>query len=114
MARQRSRRKKPTSARPRRPVKSTPPPKADAAGPVTLAQARALAKVSAPLERGAKAALAPASPATVGFERRKLGVTLRPAVVERLAHGAFETPLYRGKCAAQLHLEWLTHPILYR
>jgi len=74
MARQRSRRKKPTSARPRRPVKSTPPPKADAAGPVTLAQARALARVSAPIERGAKVAVAPASPATVGFERRKLEV----------------------------------------
>jgi len=39
-----------------------------------LAQARALVKVSAPLERGAKVALAPASPATVGFERRKLEV----------------------------------------
>jgi hypothetical protein len=39
-----------------------------------LAQARALVKVSAPLERGAKVALAPVSPATVGFERRKLEV----------------------------------------
>ena len=73
MARKRSRRKKPASVRSRRSVKS-PRPRAGAVGPVTLAQARALTKVSAPLERGAKAALAPASPATVGFERRKLEV----------------------------------------
>lgn len=41
-------------------------------GPVTLAQARALAKVRAPVQRGAKAALVTASPAKVGLERRKL------------------------------------------
>jgi hypothetical protein len=41
-------------------------------GPVTLAQARALATVPAPLERGVKVAVAAASPAAVGFERRKL------------------------------------------
>lgn len=41
-------------------------------GPVTLAQARALAKVRAPVRRGAKAALVTASPAQVGLERRKL------------------------------------------
>jgi hypothetical protein len=53
-------------------VKSIRTPKAGATGPVTLAQARALAKVRAPLERGAKLALEPASPATVGLERHKL------------------------------------------
>ena len=53
-------------------MKSTRTPKAGATGPVTLAQARALAKVRAPLERGAKLALEPASPATVGLQRRKL------------------------------------------
>jgi hypothetical protein len=42
------------------------------AGPVTLAQARALAKVRAPGARGAKVALVTASPARVGLERRKL------------------------------------------
>lgn len=41
-------------------------------GPVTLAQARALAKVRTPVQRGAKAALVTASPAKVGLERRKL------------------------------------------
>ncbi len=40
--------------------------------PVTLAQARALAKVRAPIARGTKTALVATSPATVGFERRKL------------------------------------------
>src|SRR4029450_13211740 len=74
MTRKHSRRNKPASARSRRSVKSTRISKAGAAGPVTLAQARALVKVSAPLERGAKVALAPVSPATVGFERRKLEV----------------------------------------
>jgi hypothetical protein len=72
MAKKRSRRKKPVRARSRRSAKSTRTPKAAATGPVTLAQARALAKVRAPLERGAKVALEPASPATVGLERRKL------------------------------------------
>jgi hypothetical protein len=74
MARKRSRRKEPTRARSRRSAKTSRTRKAGAVGPVTLAQARALAKVSAPVERGAKVALAPASPATVGFERRKLEV----------------------------------------
>ena len=41
-------------------------------GPVTLAQARALAKVRAPAARGAAVALVTASPAKVGLERRKL------------------------------------------
>ena len=45
-----------------------------ATGPVTLAQARALAKVRAPLARGAKVALAATSPASVGLERRKLAL----------------------------------------
>ena len=43
-----------------------------AAGPVTLAQARALASLAVPLPKGGKAALVPASPARVGVERRKL------------------------------------------
>jgi hypothetical protein len=72
MAKKRSRRGKPVRAKSRRSVKSTRTPKAGATGPVTLAQARALAKVRAPLERGAKLALEPASPVTVGLERRKL------------------------------------------
>jgi hypothetical protein len=74
MARKRSHRKAPTRTRSERSLKSTRTPKAGAAGPVTLAQARALAKVSAPVERGARQALAPVSAATVGFERRKLEV----------------------------------------
>ena len=41
-------------------------------GPVTLAQARALAKVRTPPPRGAKVALVTTSPAKVGLERRKL------------------------------------------
>lgn len=41
-------------------------------GPVTLAQARALAKVRAPVSRGARVAPATASPAKIGLERRKL------------------------------------------
>src|SRR5262245_3195997 len=72
MARKRSRRKAPARTRSGRSAKSTL--KAGAAGPVTLAQARALAKVSAPVERGARQAFAPVSAATVGFERRKLEV----------------------------------------
>ena len=72
MAKKRTRRRKPVRAKSRRSVKSTRTSKAGAAGPVTLAQARALAKVRAPLERGAKLALEPASPATVGLARRKL------------------------------------------
>src|SRR6185369_11404040 len=72
MAKKRSRRRKPVRAKSRRSVKSTRTPKAGTTGPVTLAQARALAKVRAPLERAAKLALEPASPATVGLERRKL------------------------------------------
>src|SRR5688572_28671263 len=43
-----------------------------AAGPVTLAQARALAKVRTPVARRAKVALVATSPASVGLERRKL------------------------------------------
>ena len=57
---------RPAAARARR--KSAAPP----AGPVTLAQARALAKLAVPLPKGGKAALVPASPASVGVERRKL------------------------------------------
>jgi hypothetical protein len=53
--------------------KATRPRKSGAAtGPVTLAQARALAQVRAPLARGVKVALVATSPATVGLERRKL------------------------------------------
>jgi hypothetical protein len=73
MASKRVRRKAPTRTRSGRSVKSIRTPKV-AAGPVTLAQARALAKMSAPVERGARQALAPVSAATVGFERRKLEV----------------------------------------
>jgi hypothetical protein len=51
--------------------KSSPRP---LAGPVTLAQARALAKGRAPLAKGAKVALPATSPATVGLERRKLAL----------------------------------------
>src|SRR5580765_4717154 len=72
MAKKRTRRRKPVRPKSRRSVKSTRTSKAGATGPVTLAQARALAKVRAPLERGAKLALEPASPATVGLARRKL------------------------------------------
>lgn len=43
-------------------------------GPVTLRQARTLARVSAPAERAGKAALVATSPASVGAERRKLEV----------------------------------------
>ena len=43
-------------------------------GPVTLAQARALAKAQTPLPKGGKAALVPATPASVGMERRKLAL----------------------------------------
>lgn len=48
--------------------------KAAAAGPVTLAQARALAGAQSPTRavRSAKARVAPASPAAVGLERRRL------------------------------------------
>lgn len=45
---------------------------APAGGPLTLAQARALAKLAAPAPKGGKATLVPATPATVGIERRKL------------------------------------------
>jgi hypothetical protein len=51
--------------------KSSPRP---LAGPVTLAEARALARGRAPLAKGAKAALPATSPATVGLERRKLAL----------------------------------------
>lgn len=68
MAKKRSRRKKRIPARSPRSVKSTRSPKASAAGPVTLAQARALAKVSAPDEKDARFA----SPAAVGLARRRL------------------------------------------
>ena len=69
MAKKRSRRRKPVRAKSRRSVKSIRTPKAGASGPVTLAQARALAKVRAPVERGAKLALEPASPATAPLPR---------------------------------------------
>lgn len=75
MARKRSRRAKPApvkSSRARKPVRG--PKSRAAAGPVTLAQARALAKVRSPLARGAKVALVATSPASVGLERRKLAL----------------------------------------
>lgn len=75
MARKRSRPAKPApvkSSRAPKPVRE-PKPRA-AAGPVTLAQARALAKVRSPLARGAKVALVATSPASVGLERRKLAL----------------------------------------
>ena len=65
----RSRAAKSRTAKSRRASKSAP-----ATGPVTLAQARALAAAKTPVARGAKRALAaaPPSPATVGLERRNL------------------------------------------
>lgn len=56
----------------RRRPKRGPVTQAPATGPVTLAQARAIAQVQAPVTRGVKLALVPTSPATVGLERRKL------------------------------------------
>ncbi|MGE0363136.1 MAG: hypothetical protein AB7H93_07880 [Vicinamibacterales bacterium] len=65
-----------TSATARR--RPAPRPKATSAspgtGPVTLKQARALARLAVPLPKGGKAALVPASPASVGVERRKLAL----------------------------------------
>lgn len=73
MAKNASRRPKPAPVESSRSRKAPRAQKSGAAGgPVTLAQARALAKVRAPLARGAKAALMATSPATVGLERRKL------------------------------------------
>jgi hypothetical protein len=73
MAKKPSRHAKPTRTRPSRSRKLARTPKSGgAAGPVTLEQARSLAKVRAPLARGARVALATTSPATVGLERRKL------------------------------------------
>jgi len=73
MANKRSRRTKPPNRRASRLRKSIRRAKsAPAASPVTLAQARALAKVRAPAARGAKVALVATSPASVGLERRKL------------------------------------------
>lgn len=43
-------------------------------GPVTLQQARVLARAQAPLPKASKAALVTASPARVGLERRKLAL----------------------------------------
>jgi hypothetical protein len=68
MAKKRSRRKKRIPGRSRNSVKSTKTPKAGATGPVTLAQARALAKVSTPGERDATFA----SLAAVGLARHRL------------------------------------------
>ena len=64
-----SRAAKPRAAKARRASKAAP-----ATGPITLAQARALAGLKAPVARGAKRALAaaPPTPATVGLERRTL------------------------------------------
>ena len=56
-----------SARKPARSRKSTPKE-----GPVTLAQARALSQVQAPLSRGVKTALVATSPASVGLERRKL------------------------------------------
>ena len=55
-------------------VSRRPTSKSSAAGtgPVTLKQARALARLVVPLPKGGKAALVPASPASVGVARRKL------------------------------------------
>src|SRR5262245_61353978 len=74
MAKKRSRQARAASAKPGRPgtPSRTKNTTTAAAGPVTLAQARVLAKVRAPLARGAKATLVATSPASVGLERRKL------------------------------------------
>lgn len=73
MAKKSSRRTKSTPTKSLRVRKSARSPKVGrAVGPVTLAQARALARVRVPMGRGAKVALAATSPATVGLERRKL------------------------------------------
>jgi hypothetical protein len=61
------------------------------AGPVTLAQARALAKASAPAARAAKLPVAGASPATVGLERRRL--ELKRAVERRKRIQEYKTTL---------------------
>jgi hypothetical protein len=60
-----------TKKPPRRPKALSRQP-GGAAGPVTLAQARALAGVGESGARGPKTAAVPTSPAQVGFERRKL------------------------------------------
>lgn len=77
MAKQSSRsRKRPSSGTPRsRKAVRKSIPKVQT-GPVTLAQARALAKAQAPApaERAAKAAIGPASPESIALERRKFAV----------------------------------------
>jgi hypothetical protein len=67
------------------------PKSAPAEGPVTLAQARALAKASAPAARGAKVALVATSPASVGLERRKL--ELKQALERRARIREYKTTL---------------------
>lgn len=62
-----------SSSRPRRSAKRAPTSEA-AAGPITLAQARVLAQHMVPKPKGRKGALAGATPATVGAERRKLAI----------------------------------------
>lgn len=56
----------------KKPTRRSARGKTPATGPVTLAQARALANAGIPQPKGGKAALATASPAAVGAERRKL------------------------------------------
>lgn len=72
MAKSRTRRAKPRKSPPSRVAKAAAA--APGTGPVTLKQARALARLAVPLPKGGKAALVPASPASVGVERRKLAL----------------------------------------
>lgn len=70
MARKQPRSSQSRTSRPKSRPRATSP--APGTGPVTLKQARLLAKAVVPLPKGGKAALVPASPASVGVERRKL------------------------------------------
>jgi hypothetical protein len=70
MARKQPRSSKSSKSSARSRPRTTSP--APGTGPVSLKQARLLAKAAVPLPKGGKAALVPASPASVGVERRKL------------------------------------------
>lgn len=74
MAKSRARRAESRPASPSRRRTAKAKSAAPGTGPVTLKQARALARLAVPLPKGGKAALVPASPATVGVERRKLAL----------------------------------------
>ena len=90
MARKRSRRKKPTSARSRRSVKSIRRPK-PAPGTRDVGSGPRAVESGAPAARGAKVALAATSPASVGLERRKL--ELKQAQERRIRIKEYKTTL---------------------